>query len=528
MGGRLDLANMMQRAAEKHGDRVFVSFERPLQYRMFEGDAITFSQGVKVVDTLANALHDKLGIRKGDRVALVLTNVPEFAFFCAAAAKLGAVTVPFNYMLKADELSYAIGDCQARVLVTERELFEANIRDRSSLPDIEHWVQIGPRDKVLTGFISVDDLTEGCPDRREAVEMSPDDTAGIFYTSGTTGKPKGAMLSARSLIVPIRRAVRLLRIGPRDVCVAVLPMAHIFGFVTQLMGGIISGATGYLMRFFDPVKTLQKMEELRATLFIGVPAMYNFMLACGMKDYDLSSMRMWISGSDAMPVEQIKEIESIGGRFIEGYGMVETASLISVNLPFIRKAGSIGIPIPGIRVRIIDEEGRKLRRGQVGEIAVKGPSVMQGYWNNEEANRRTFIDGWMRTGDIGKRDWLGYIYFMDREKDVIKCGGYSIFSREVEEKILEHPQVHECALVGAPHPEKKEVPVAFVQLKMGEKAAEEEILSWCREHIAAYKCPRRVFIVDDLPLNMTMKVLKRELRERLLREGLMDRETPEA
>ncbi len=519
MDGRLDLANMMQRAAERHGDRVFVSFEDPLEYRMFEGDSITFNQGVRVADTLANGLHDKLGVRKGDRVALVLTNVPEFAFFCAAAAKLGAVIVPFNYMLKADELSYAVEDCQAKVLVTEGELFEANIRDKARLPGIESWVQLGPRGRVADGFISVDDLTEGCGDRRESEGMSPEDTAGIFYTSGTTGKPKGAMLSGRSLVVPIRRAVRMLRIGPKDMCVAVLPLAHIFGFVTQLMGGIISGASGYFMRFFDPVKTLQNMEKHRATLFIGVPAMYNFMLACGMQDYDLSSMRLWISGSDAMPVEQIKQIEGISGRFLEGYGMVETASLISVNLPFIRKAGSIGIPLPGIRVRIIDEEGSKVKRGEAGEIAVKGASVMQGYWNNDEANRQTFVDGWMRTGDIGRRDRLGHIYFMDREKDVIKSGGYSIFSREVEEKIMEHPQVLECALVGAPHPEKKEVPVAFVQLNAGSELTAEELQEWCREHIAAYKAPRMVVILDEMPLNMTMKVLKRELRDRLIREG---------
>ncbi len=251
--------------------------------------------------------------------------------------------------------------------------------------------------------------------------------------------------------------------------------------------------------------------------------MYNFMLACGMKDYDLSSMRLWISGSDAMPVDQIKQIEKISGRFLEGYGMVETASLISINLPFIRKPGSIGIPLPGIRVRIIDEEGAKVKRGEAGEIAVKGTSVMQGYWNNDEANRQIFTNGWMRTGDIGRRDKLGYIYFMDREKDVIKCGGYSIFSREVEEKILEHPLVLECALVGAPHPEKKEVPVAFVQLNAGAELTPEELQAWCKEHIAAYKAPRQVIILDEMPLNMTMKVLKRELRDRLIKEGYFSR-----
>lgn len=512
---RLSVAGIIDRAAERYGDKVFVHTDDPLCYNILEGDSVTFSQCRRSVNILANAMRDRLGIRKGDRMAIVLTNRGEFGIFCGAASRLGAVFVPFNYMHKADELAYGMNDCGARVLVTEKELFDDNIGDRSKLPGIEHWILTGPKEGVPPGFISIDDLTGGCSERWEGADIDPNELAGIFYTSGTTSWPKGAMLTSRNLIVPVSRSVRMLRVNRKDVSVVVLPLSHIFGFVTQFLAGTISGATGYLMRYFDPVKALENMERYGATIFAGVPAMYNMMLNEHPEKYDLSSVRLWISGADAMPVDYIKRFESISGRFVEGYGMVETSSLISVNLPFIRKPGSMGIPVPGVKVRIMDENDNFLPRGEIGEIAVKGACVMKGYWNNEEANRRAFVDGWMRTGDIGKRDRLGYIYFVDREKDVIKCGGYSIFSREVEEKILSHPKVFTCALVGAPHPEKGEIPVAFIQLNEGQQATSEELLDWCKKNIAAYKAPRRVEIVPSLPMTMTLKVLKRELRELL-------------
>jgi long-chain acyl-CoA synthetase len=221
-----------------------------------------------------------------------------------------------------------------------------------------------------------------------------------------------------------------------------------------------------------------------------------------------------------MPVEQIKRLESFGGRFIEGYGLVETSPIVSVNPYFARRAGTVGIPVPGVKVRVMDEEGNFKRRGKVGELVVRGPNVMKGYWGDEQRTAEAFKYGWFHTGDIGFRDRLGYLHFVDREKDVVKAGGYSVFSREVEEEILLNPKVHEVALVGAPHPTKGEVPVAFVQLKPGETATEDELLEWCREHIAAYKCPRMIRIIDEMPLTMTMKVLKRELRKRLEEEGL--------
>jgi long-chain acyl-CoA synthetase len=274
------------------------------------------------------------------------------------------------------------------------------------------------------------------------------------------------------------------------------------------------------MKYFDPQQALANIEKHSATLFLGVPAMYNMMLLFEPEKYDLSSMRYWLSGADAMPVEHIARLEKLGGKFIEGYGLVETSPIISVNPPILRRVGTVGIPMPRVKVRVMDDEGRKLRRKKVGEFVVRGPNVMKGYWGDDERTAEAFKYGWFHTGDMGFRDRFGYLHFVDREKDVVKAGGYSVFSREVEEEILQHPAVYEVALIGAPHPTKGEVPVAFVQLHAGAQATPDELLEWCKEHIAGYKRPRVIKIIDEMPLTMTLKVLKRELRQQVIEEGL--------
>jgi long-chain acyl-CoA synthetase len=519
----LSVANLVDRAAVKYGDKTLAIREQQVTYRNLGYDhttkALTFNQALGSCNTVAAALRDRLGVKRGDRIAMVLTNVPEIGLLFTAAARIGAIIVPFNYMLKADELQGAIADCDAKVLVTEPDLFAMNIRDKANVPGIEHWMMIGDAEDVPPGFISVDDLTEGYQDARvEPIELDKNDPIAIFYTSGTTGFPKGAVLTSKNLMSTATLSVLMLRIGRKDIGVTGLPLAHIFGFTTSIIGAFYSGCGGVLMRFFDPVKTLEYVEEYKATIVTGVPAMWNLMLQCHPEKYDLSSIRYWISGADAMPTDQIKELESYGGRFIEGYGLVETSPIISVN-SFIKRKGTVGLPVPGVRVKVMDDSGKALRRTRVGEFVVRGPNVMKGYWNDEARTAEAFKYGWFHTGDMGFRDRAGFLHFVDREKDVVKHGGYSVFSREVEEEILRNPKVFEVALVGAPHPTKGEVPVAFIQLKEGEEATEEELMEWCGEHIARYKAPRMVRIIDQMPLTMTLKVMKRELRSRLLEEA---------
>ena len=520
MSSKLSVANLADRGARKYGDKVMAIREDPVKYTSmgedFDGINATYNHSLKAACGSAAGLRKKLGVKAGDRVAVYLSNVPELGVAFMAASRIGALTVPFNYMLKAAELKGMIEDCGAKVMITEPMLFESNIRDKSNIPGIEHWIMVGPREQVPEGFLSIDELSEGLEDKFvEPVELDPNEPIAIFYTSGTTGFPKGAMLTSKNCLSTVTKTVRLLRLGKKDFGIAPLPLAHIFGFNTSIIGGLFSGASGYLMRFFDPEKALKLIEQYQATLFIGVPAMYNLMLESHPEKYDLSSMRYWLSGADAMPVEQIKRFEKLGGRFIEGYGLVETAPIISVNLPFIRKHGSVGIPVIGVKVRVMDEKGKMLKRGEVGEIVVRGPNVMKGYWNDDERTAEAFKYGWFHTGDIGYRDRLNFIYFADRKKDVVKVGGYSVFSREVEEEILMNPKVHEVGVIGQKDPVKGQVPVAFVQLKQGEQATERELLDWCDQQIASYRRPRRVIIIDEMPLTMTLKVLKTELRKLL-------------
>jgi long-chain acyl-CoA synthetase len=523
---KLSVANLVDRAASKFGDKTLAFRESPVSYRNLGYDhttkALSFNHAFKSCNVTASALRDRLGVKKGDRIAIVLTNVPEIGMLFTAAARIGAITVPFNYMLKADELHGAITDCGAKVLITEPDLFAMNIRDKANIPGIEHWVMTGDAEDVPEGFLSIDELTEGHSDAFvEPIALEPDSPIAIFYTSGTTGFPKGAVLTSKNLLSTATLSVLMLRIGRRDMGVTGLPLAHIFGFTTSIVGAFYSGCGGMLMRFFDPEKTLAYVQEYKATIVTGVPAMWNLMLQCHPEKYDLSSIRYWISGADAMPRDLVAELESYGGRFIEGYGLVETSPIISVN-SFIRRAGTVGFPVPGVRVKVMEEGGRKLGRGKVGEFVVRGPNVMKGYWGDEERTAEAFKYGWFHTGDMGFRDRLGFLHFADREKDVIKAGGYSVFSREVEEEILRNPKVFEVALVGAPHPTKGEVPVAFVQLRDGQDATADEMLEWCREHIAAYKAPRRVCLIDEMPLTMTLKVMKKELRSRLIEEAALE------
>jgi long-chain acyl-CoA synthetase len=519
----LSVANLVDRAAMKFGDKTLATREERVTYKNLGYDEttseLTFNQAFGSCNTVAAALRDKLGVKRGDRIAIVLTNVPEIGLLFTAAARIGAIIVPFNYMLKADELHGAIADCGAKVLVTEPELFAMNIRDKARVPGIEHWIMIGDADKVPEGFISVDDLTDGFSDAKvDPIDLDKNEPIAIFYTSGTTGFPKGAVLTSKNLLSTATMSVRMLRIGKNDIGVTGLPLAHIFGFTTSIIGAFYSGCGGVLLRFFDPVKTLEYIQEYKATVVTGVPAMWNMILLSHPEKYDLSSIRYWISGADAMPADQIKQLESYGGRFIEGYGLVETSPIISVN-SFIKRKGTVGFPVPGVRVKVMDEGGKKLGRTKIGEFVVKGPNVMKGYWNDDDRTAEAFKYGWFHTGDMGFRDRLGFLHFVDREKDVVKHGGYSVFSREVEEEILRNTKVFEVALVGAPHPTKGEIPVAFIQLKDGEEATEDEMLEWCREHIARYKAPRMVRIIDEMPLTMTLKVMKRELRSRLLQEA---------
>jgi long-chain acyl-CoA synthetase len=499
-----------------------------MTYSFMTGERQSFKQWREYTDRMANVLSNDLGVEKGDRVVVDMSNRMEIPFTCFALMKIGAVAVPLNFMLTAREIAYIAGDAGAKLMITDRPVFEFQIKDPSAIPTIEKWAVMEKAEGLPGEFTELKPLLEAAPPAYPVQEKDPEDVVGIFYTSGTTGFPKGAMMTSKSLLTAQRITAALVPATANDIGLMALPLAHLFGFGLTLIS-LSGGLTGMFIRSFDPARILKGIEDSKATIFVGVPAMYAMLLEAGLDGYDLSSVRIWGSSADAMPDEISREFSRRGrlkvgpfdldSLFIDAYGMVELSSMTCMKMPlpgltFPPKC--VGFPVPPIRVRVLDEEGRKVKVGEVGELAVKGPCVMKGYWARPEETAAQMVDGWFRTGDMARKDKIGRVYFADRKKDVVKSGGYSVFSVEVEQEILEHPAVCEVAVVGIPHPTKKEVPVAVCVLEEGAAASSDELHEWCRENIARYKSPRAVIIIEaaEMPRTPTLKVLKRDLRER--------------
>jgi acyl-CoA synthetase (AMP-forming)/AMP-acid ligase II len=524
----ITFGNFMDRLADVYGDKICFYLDRPVEYSFMSGDTQTFNQWREFVDRMANVFANDLGVKKGDRVVVDMSNRIEIPFTCFALMKIGAVAVPINFMLTAKEIAYIAGDAGAKLMVTDKPVFEFQIKEQSAIPSIERWAVMEKAGDLPGEFIEIKPLLEKAPSTYQRQEKDPDELVGIFYTSGTTGFPKGAMMTSRSLLTAQRLTAAIIPTTSKDIGVMALPLAHLFGFGLALIS-LSGGLAGYFVRSFDPNRIMAAIERSKATIFVGVPAMYTMMLEAGLDDHDLSNVRIWGSSADAMPDEIAREFRKRGrlklgpldldSIFLDAYGMVELSSLACLKMPlpgikFPPKC--VGFPMPPIRTRILDEKGDKVPTGEVGELAVKGPCVMKGYWNRPEETAEQMVNGWFRTGDMAKKDRLGRIYFADRKKDVVKSGGYSVFSVEVEQEILEHPAVADVAIVGIPHPTKKEAPVAICVLEEGSAVTGDEIHAWCRENIARYKSPRKVIIIsmEEMPRTPTMKILKRELRQR--------------
>lgn len=528
------MASHVDKLAELYGDEAGFMVEEPLPYDIFEGHGTCFNYGewVHFTNRVANIMREKLGIEKGDRVAIIPGNGIEVLTLIIAAMRLGAIAVPMNYMLRGKEIQHIVEDSGAKVLFTDPEVFYSNIQDRSLLPTVDKWVMVGIAGEAPEGFESLDLLLSEVSDDFTPEKLRQDEVVGIFYTSGTTGFPKGAMVTSRGLLGAQRKAAAMLPLSKKDFGVFSLPIAHIFGFAICVMGAC-AGVSGYIMRHFDPRKVLELIQEHGATLFVGVPAMYAFLLASEPEKYDISSLRMMGSAADAMPPDHIRRLQELASRrgmffkhkplFAEAYGMVELTAMATLK-PAFRflnwPSNCVGIPVPPIRAKIVDEVGRKVGKGEPGELLIKGPGVTPGYWNNPEATELALSHGWFHTGDMAYKDRWGRVFFVDRVKDMIKCGGYSIFSVEVEEEILEHPEVQEVAVIGIPHRTMGHVPVAVVCLNEGSGLSEDELADWCKENLASYRAPRivRIIPMDEMPYGMTLKIMKKDLRSRFEEE----------
>ncbi len=474
------------------------------------GDRVyTYAEFEETVNRIGNALLG-LGIERGDRVGIYLPNMPAFPLAYYAIQKIGAVAVSLNALLKAQEVRYILDDCGAKALFTTGDLLQHV--PTGELPNLQHVIVV---EGDTGGHLALDSLTENAASTLKATDMEPDEPAAILYTSGTTGFPKGATLSHRNIVSNMYSTVHHTKLTPDDRLMLFLPLFHVFGQNFIMNGGFTAGATLVLLPRFEPEPVLDAIQRHRATCFYAVPTIYVYLLNMDTSRWDLSSIRYYFTAAATMPKEvALRWKEKTGLMTYEGYGLTECSPFASYNHDFQHKFGSIGEPIENVEMKIVDEEGNELPPGEWGEIVIRGPGVMLGYWGRPEETARAVRNGWLHSGDVGMTDDEGYFYIVDRVKDMINAAGFKVFPAEVENVIYRHPAVKEVAVYGKPDPVKGETVAADVVLKEGMSLQPEELIAFVRERIAVYKAPREVRFVAELPKSATGKILKRVLRER--------------
>jgi long-chain acyl-CoA synthetase len=490
-----NLAQSLLDTAAKQGDRPALRMgDDVLTYDQFSDSAMRVAEGLRT-----------RGVTPGDRVGLVLPNVLSFPILFYGALMAGAAVVPMNPLLKAREIQYHLRDSGARLVVAAVGSAPAAVEAAGAV-GIEAVAVDGVRpDALMAAHAPTDPAVR-----------TDDDHAVILYTSGTTGPPKGAELSHGNLSGNARTTAQtLLEATPDDVIMGCLPLFHAFGLTCGLNAAVLSGAGMTLLPRFDATAALSLIERDTATIFAGVPTMFSRMLhAPNAGTVDVTRLRLCVSGGAAMPVELMGSFEeTFRCVVLEGYGLSETSPVVAFNHPPPnRKAGSIGTPIAGVEVRLVDDHGEDVSRGTVGEIAVRGRNVMKGYWGKPEETATAIPDGWFRTGDLARQDTDGDFFIVDRKKDVIIRGGENVYPREIEEALYEHPAVAEVACVGIPDPDLGEEVGAAVVLKPGASANPDQLREWAKARVAAYMYPRYVWLTDSLPHGPTGKTLRRDVR----------------
>jgi long-chain acyl-CoA synthetase len=452
------------------------------------------------------------GVGPGTAVALQLPNIPEFPIAYYGILKAGAVVVPLNVQLRAPEVAYQLADSAARTLITWAGA-AAEAAKGAAEAGLGDLYVVGAPDGAARSF---DELTAAVTEPMPLCEREPGDTAAIVYTSGTTGVPKGAELTHFQLFMNADIPGRLFDIRPDDVVLTALPLFHVFGMSSAMNLAIRFGAALSLVPRFVPDRVLATIERDRATIFDGVPTMFGALLAqAEAGGYDTSSLRVCVSGGDAIPAHVLDAFEQrFGVPILEGYGMTETASTITSNLsPEDRRVYSVGRPVWGVEVQVWDDNDRRLPPGRpnVGELVTRGYHTMRGYRGHPAATADAFRGGWFHTGDLGYQDPDGFVYIVDRKKELIIRGGYNVYPREVEEVLYRHPEVAQAAVVGVPDARLGQEVKAFVVPVNGRCPTTEQIIEYCREQLAAYKCPRIVEFRAQLPLSAAGKVAKKEL-----------------
>ena len=487
----MNVAQLLEQSGRWHADRpALVAGDRRWTYA--ELDA--------ACSVLAGCLA-RLGLRPGDRLGLHLPNSAEFVLAYYAAQKLGVVPLSLNVTYAAEEIAYIAGDATPAAIVTAAAV-AGGLPSRDRLPSVRHVIHA----EDFAG------LPGGEP--RCALDLDREETAAILYTSATTGRPKGVMLSHANIVSNAHATVRHLRITSEDRGLCAVPMFHCFGQNFIMNALVRAGGLLVIHPRFVPDAFLDAIAGHRITLFYGVPTMYILFLSLS-KTLDFASIRLFFSAAAPLPADvERRWLERYGRPITQGYGLTECSPFAAWNHDVTVRPGSVGTPIENVEMRVVDGEGRPVGDGQLGEILIKGPNVMKGYFGNAEATAQSLRNGWLHSGDVGYRDADGYYFLVDRVKDMINVAGFKVFPREVEEVLFRHEAVREAAVVGVPDPVRGEAVKAFVVLQEGRSVSADALQKLCRDAVAAYKVPERIEFIDALPKNPTGKILKKELRQR--------------
>ncbi|MFD8283058.1 long-chain fatty acid--CoA ligase [Streptomyces solisilvae] len=489
---------------------------------VFGSERITYAELWHATRRYAAVLRDH-GVRPGDRIALLLPNTPHFPMVYYGVLALGAVAIPVHGLLRADEIVHVLGDSEAKALVCAAPMLTegAKAAEAAGVPLLTVMVEDGTDHD---GPPRLDVLAERAEPLDRLVPRAPDDLALVLYTSGTTGRPKGAMITQLNLVMNVSTTMRSpFDLGPDDVLLGCLPLFHTFGQTCGMSACFLAGGTLVLMSRFDGPGALDLMVTEGCTVFMGVPTMYLALLETAAHDARRPALDRAFSGGSALPVKVLEEFQEVYGCPIyEGYGLTETSPVVAYNQKaWPRRPGTVGRPIWGVEAEIAaaDVENRieLLPAGEVGEVVIRGHNVMAGYLNQPEATAAVLVDGWFRSGDLGVKDADGYLTLVDRKKDMVLRGGYNVYPREVEDVLMRHPAIAQVAVIGVPDDKYGEEVCAVVRTRPGtdpDAALATDIVSWSRQRVAAHKYPRLVEFVEDFPLGPSGKVLKRELTAR--------------
>ncbi len=503
-GEIMNLIDVLKKSKEEAGNKKFLIYEKGKKtFAQFYDEVIKLSCGLK-----------ESGVKKNDKIALLLNNSPEFIISYFAIINLGAICVPLNTYLNKEEIIYILNDCGAKILITSSD-FKDILQDinPNRIPSLENIISINKIDKIkYLDYKNI--LKEG---QLDFVDIKDDDVAVIIYTSGTTGYPKGAMLTHKNLISNVEASIAVIKIKENDKFIIFLPMFHSFSFTVCVLIPLYCKCQLTIIKSIKPFgKIIKAIFFQRITMFVAIPQVYNVLSNKKIPKIFLwfNPIRICISGAAPLAEEVLIKFEKkFKIPLLEGYGLSEASPVVSVN-PFdgIRKQGSVGLPLPGVSVKIVDENGNELGVDEIGEIVVKGPNVMKGYYNRQRETEEIIKDEWLFTGDIGKIDKDNYIYILDRKKDLILVNGMNLYPREVEEVLYKHPAIEDVVVVGKKDETHGEIPIGVIKLKEGFNVAEYELRKFCKEYLANFKIPHKFQFWNELPRTGTGKILKREIR----------------